>query len=75
MKRRQNLERGDASASAVDEGTQAGGAAGRARNRRRAVTYLAAAVGEKDACERKDLRRRAAELILSAARRCNVSAR
>ena len=47
------------------EKIQGGGWDGRLWNRRRAVTYLAAAVRERDAVERNGLRRRAAELILS----------
>jgi hypothetical protein len=39
---------------------------GRTRNRQRAVLHLAAAAAATDAVERSNLRRRAAELILSA---------
>ena len=65
MKRMRTLQQTDGSPSTVGEDPRAGGSDRRARNRRRAVTYLAAAVREENAWERKDLRRRAAELILS----------
>jgi hypothetical protein len=52
-----------------------GGWDARLWNRRRAVTCLAAAFRKKDAAERNELRRRAAELILSNERTPPLAAR
>jgi hypothetical protein len=62
-----SLERAESSGGTSAERTQDGGSDPRLGNRRRAVTYLAAAVTEKNAAERNGLLRRAADLILSSA--------
>ena len=75
MKSMPSLERTETPGGTSAARIQGGGLDARLRNRRRAVTYLAAAVREQDVAERNDLLRRAADLILPSEQLPRLAAR